>query len=207
MILSDEIRKIVQAQSAWLLATRPSARDAPRRGCPSARVRHQGQLLGAAHDRKAHPMIHPWTYGEALDWLRAHYPTLMPVGLISVKRIEWFDTHCDVFRIGDSLGLIIGEQSDWETYHIRLGAALPSVPRAYVRKVWRQFLQSVDKRRIVAETSPCNAPMVRLFGELGFVPTGQRIDERYGVLVEFTRHGSNAFEQVFAGTAPPRERG
>lgn len=155
------------------------------------------------------------------DWARAgeflkQFPGVreeagcVPSPQASLAKQRYIQNCCDVLeaRRGDAtVGIFIGAPDDWSTYYCRLLAFDPQVSaRVTIRRFFQECLigplRNAGVERLVGETAPTNAIMIRWFTELGFQPTGQRLTERWGPFVQFTKYlreeSGRAFMRRFA---------
>lgn len=125
--------------------------------------------------------------------------------MVAAKRL-YLSTLSDVIELqrdGRCVGGLIGAPEDWSTYYVRCFAISPSAQsrasiRVFIRECLFAPLRAHGVERLVAETSPQNIAMTRLFGELSFVMTGQNLSERWGPMVRYTLFLDERAEQSFA---------
>ena len=149
----------------------------------------------------------PWLGEEALGAC----PTAR---MVDAKRV-YFRTTCDVVELrhaGQTVGALLGAPEDWSSYYVRVFAVLPSYQhpgliRRFVRDHLFEPLMRHQVERVVADTSPSNIAMSRLFSELQFHVTGHQLSDRWGPLVRYTKFldpaCEAAFQRRFAGICVP----
>lgn len=166
------------------------------------------QLWGA--DWRA-PM--PWTLtssgvvavesvaGRCHDFVCTQFPGLheAPAGAAaqrppSVAKARYVSLNDNIeLRHGEqTIGVFIGAPEDWATYYCRIlcidrAHRSPMMIRRFCNRLFEQ-LTAVGVERFVAETGPTNTAMNGLFNKLGFVVSGQRLTERWGPLVRYTKY-------------------
>jgi RimJ/RimL family protein N-acetyltransferase len=113
---------------------------------------------------------------------------------------------------GQSVAVFVGAPEDWSSYYVRMFAVSPrfqqrGLIRRFVRECVLAPLEQYGVERLVADTSPLNVPMLRLFAELKFQPTGHHLSERWGPLVRHTKFldpsCESAFRARFSAGVPP----
>jgi Acetyltransferase (GNAT) family len=108
----------------------------------------------------------------------------------------------EVRHEGQTVGVLVGAPEDWGSYYVRVFAMSPAFQRAgLIRRFARQCLfgplQAHHVERVVADTSPTNLAMTRLFSELRFHVTGHQLSDRWGPLVRYTKFLDPACETAF----------
>lgn len=107
----------------------------------------------------------------------------------------YFESFCDLMecrRRGETIGIFIGAPEDWSTYYCRVLAIRPDLnTRSLLRRFSKECVEAPLRRlgveRLIGETGPSHTAMARLFLELGFHVTGQRLTERWGPLTRYTK--------------------
>jgi len=138
-----------------------------------------------------------------------------PSASMTRAKLEYLTRACDSIELrhmGQTVGVLVGAPEDWSSYYVRLFAVKhthqrPALIRRFVKECLFAPLAAHHVERIVAETSPANLAMSRLFSELHFHVTGHQLSERWGPLVRYSKfldeNCEAAFHKRFAGTAPP----
>jgi RimJ/RimL family protein N-acetyltransferase len=103
---------------------------------------------------------------------------------------------------GRTVGVLVGAPEDWGSYYVRVFAMSPAYQRpGLIRRFARQCLfgplRAHHVERVVADTSPANLAMTRLFSELRFHVTGHQLSDRWGPLVRYTKFLDPACESAF----------
>jgi RimJ/RimL family protein N-acetyltransferase len=166
------------------------------------------------------------TAGEldrVLAFMAEQFPSLTEeVGAKSVKPHEstaaakqWYlSSASDLIELrheGQTVGVLVGAPEDWGSYYVRIFAMSPAYQRpGLIRRFARQCLfgplRAHHVERVVADTSPANLAMTRLFSELRFHVTGHQLSDRWGPLVRYTKFLDPACESAFcarfAGSMP-----
>lgn len=132
---------------------------------------------------------------------------------------RYLESTCDFMELrhdARTVGVLIGEPEDWGSYYVRSFAVAPAYQRAalirrFVRECLFEPLAAAGVERVIADTSPANVAMARLFSELRFYATGHNLSERWGPLVRYTKfldaQSEAAFAERFGCGAPSRHRG
>ena len=158
---------------------------------------------------------------EAAGFIREHFPELTEeryAGTPSAQSVQEAKARyialSDAFAIRDQdrmVAAFVGAPEDWSTYYCRVFAILPQSrrPRLTLKiaeEVLFPGLADVGVERIEAETSPVNRAMTNFFLASGFCVTGQRVTERWGALVRYTKFLRSAefgsFAERFSAVAP-----
>jgi RimJ/RimL family protein N-acetyltransferase len=154
----------------------------------------------------------PSSFASARPFIAAHYaaifeepPTSAFAPKIDAARERYYERIADFVefqRQGETIGLFIGEASDWSTYYIRSTAVLPEyqghgVAQHFFRRVLLDLLRQAGVERVELDTSPANLAMMQIVTRLRFNPTGTVLSERWGAQTRFTRFLSEASETVF----------
>lgn len=133
---------------------------------------------------------------------------------LAAAKQSYFQSACDLIELRHedrTIGVFVGAPEDWSTYYVRAFAMTrahqrSALMRRFARECVFEPLAACGVQRVVADTSPANLAMSRLFSELHFYVTGQQLSERWGPLVRYTRFLDPAcealFMQRFGGTAP-----
>lgn len=119
-------------------------------------------------------------------------------------KAKYYELAGDFFAFeheGRIVGIYAGTPFDWSTYYLRSVGLLPSYQgqrlfsdmTAHLVDCLAQY--PVD--RIEAHVSPANLPNVRSLTKLNFNVTGTMLSERWGSLVQLTRHLSRKHERAF----------
>jgi hypothetical protein len=159
-------------------------------------------------------------------FLGSHFPSLTEEGLGSAPSASMLDakrsylrTACDVIELrqdGETVGVMVGAPEDWSSYYVRIFAVMrefqrPVLVRRFARDCVFEPLIAHEIERVIADTSPGNIAMSRLFTELNFHVTGHQLSERWGPLVRYTKFLDPACEAAFLkrfiGTVPPDPHG
>jgi hypothetical protein len=155
------------------------------------------------------------------DFLKSEYPTLTQEGLgvapnpmMAAAKRRYLDAACEVIELrlgGKTIGVFVGAPEDWSTYYVRTfaidrGFQRRALLRRFVSQCLFDVLSAHHVERIVADTSPANLAMARMFSELQFYVTGHQLSDRWGPMVRYTKFldptSEAAFNQRFSGTAP-----
>jgi hypothetical protein len=128
---------------------------------------------------------------------------------------QWFlGSASDLIELrhaGRTVGVLVGAPEDWGSYYVRMFAVSPAFQRPgmirqFARKCLFGPLRAHHVERVVADTSPSNLAMTRLFSELRFHVTGHQLSDRWGALVRYTKFLDPACERSFcarfAGSTP-----
>jgi hypothetical protein len=119
-------------------------------------------------------------------------------------------------RDGECVGAFVASPEDWSTYYVRTFAIAPSAQRrsairTFIRECLFEPLRQHGVERLVADTSPNNVSMNRLFGELSFAVTGHNLSERWGPMVRYTLflddHAEEDFTRRYGGAVAARPNG
>lgn len=151
-------------------------------------------------------------WNQALEFL-ARFPQLreetqdraISQNMAYAKR-RYLRTYCDLLELrcdGETVGLFIGAPEDWSTYYCRILAFDPQrTARPLIRKLFNACLidplTRLGVERLVGDTAPTNAIMNRWFMDLGFQITGQKLTERWGPFVQFTKFLGTQQQQAFS---------
>jgi RimJ/RimL family protein N-acetyltransferase len=129
---------------------------------------------------------------------------------------SYLSNDCDLLELrhdARTVGVFIGAPEDWSTYYVRIFAMARdyqqrALSRRFLRECVFDALLKHSVQRVIAETSPANLAMTHMLNELRFHVTGHQLSDRWGPLVRYTKFldptCEAAFQQRFAGTAPPR---
>jgi hypothetical protein len=103
---------------------------------------------------------------------------------------------------GRTVGVLVGAPEDWGSYYVRVFAMSPAFQRPglirqFARKCLFGPLRAHHVERVVADTSPTNLAMTRLFSELRFHVTGHQLSDRWGAMVRYTKFLDPARELAF----------
>jgi hypothetical protein len=103
---------------------------------------------------------------------------------------------------GRTVGVLVGAPEDWGSYYVRVFAISPAYQRSglirrFVRQCLFEPLRAHHVERVVADTSPANLAMTRLFSELRFHVTGHQLSDRWGPLIRYTKFLDPACESAF----------
>lgn len=157
-----------------------------------------------------------------LSFLQREFPALLesrastlqaPQAVAAKHRYLQYDSDLIEISVADQpIAVFVGAPEDWSSYYVRMFAVNPRVQqrgliRRFVRECIFAPLEQHGVERVVAETSPVNVAMLRMFAELKFQPTGHQLSERWGPLVRHTKFldagCESAFRARFAGQTPP----
>lgn len=141
------------------------------------------------------------TFDEASPFISEHYASLFEadastffVESMSPAKLR-FAREMDYFAFkarGKIVGLHVAHPTDWSTYYLRSASILPEYRRLALLPRLQEQLERVlgdaGVRRVEAETSPANVPMVKMLTSLGFMVTGQSCSERWGLVLRWTKH-------------------
>jgi hypothetical protein len=143
---------------------------------------------------------------------------------MSIAKTQFLqDSDAFVFcRGAKCIGYAIGNPCDWSSFYLRSFTVLPG-SRGYgivARFDQRlgEVLAAAGVRRLIAETAADNGPMVATFMRRGWVQSGISNTDRWGSMVQFTRHLDDESAGVFRnqycfdarlrrGSRPSKERG
>jgi RimJ/RimL family protein N-acetyltransferase len=149
---------------------------------------------------------------RALPFIANHYATIFEEEPGSNRFLaEPFDgaklryyRRADVFEVADgdeTVGLVIGEPSDWSTYYLRTMGMLPDYQGRQLASSIVSFMFDVlgraGVRRFELDTSPANMATIQVLTRLRFNVTGQITSERWGALLRFTKFLDDRAEEVF----------
>lgn len=154
------------------------------------------------------------------DFLVSEFPSFVESAILTadelITKAAFFSEVCDLIELrsaGKTIGVIIGEREDWSSYYVRVyavssGFQRPALTRRFGRECLFEPLAAAGIKRVFADTSPTNIPMVRGLAELHFFATGMNLSERYGPMTRYTKflcpEAEASFVSKFSGTAPPR---
>jgi hypothetical protein len=162
------------------------------------------------------------TLDVVLSFLQREFPTLLgarsgvvqtPQSITARHRYLQYDSDLlEISSAGQVIAVFVGAPEDWSSYYARMFAVHPrfqqrGLIRRFVRECLFAPLIAHGVERFVADTSPVNIAMLRMFAELKFQPTGHLLTERWGPLVRHTKFldpsCESAFCARFAVGAPP----
>lgn len=103
---------------------------------------------------------------------------------------------------GKTLGICVGQPTDWSTYYFRSFAILPELrERGFSTEYQHVLHAALSSNRNIArwevETSNANVPMIRVLLSSGFVITAMINSERWGAIVRLTKFTNRDAEAVF----------
>jgi hypothetical protein len=151
-------------------------------------------------------------FAAGIPFMREHYPSIFETHgeqsrflsspMTAAKRRFCDEADTFVFRSADrTIGLFIGNPSDWSTYYLRSTAILPAYRerRLFTRFVEQLYapLRAVGVERVEAECSPANTPIMRVLIGQGFFVTSTANSERWGATVRLTKFLADEAAQVF----------
>jgi RimJ/RimL family protein N-acetyltransferase len=149
---------------------------------------------------------------RALPFIGNHYATIFEEQPGASRFLaEPFDgaklryyRRADVFEVADgneTVGLVIGEPSDWSSYYLRTMGLLPEYHgrqlASSILTYMFDVLGRVGVRRFELDTSPSNMATIQVLTRLRFNITGQFTSERWGALLRFTKFLDDRAEEVF----------
>jgi len=128
-----------------------------------------------------------------------------PTAQMVVAKNRYLGSVSDMLELrhrDETVGVLIGAPEDWSTYYLRVLAVAPRFQRpGVVRRLLNECLCEPLRvhgvERIVAETSPANRGMPRIFDRYGFYASGQQLTDRWGPLVRFVKFLDPACEAAF----------
>jgi len=129
------------------------------------------------------------------------------------RRYLQYDSDLIAVSVGDQLiAVFVGAPEDWSSYYVRMFAVHPRFQqRGLIRRFARECifapLEQHGVERVIAETSPFNIAMLRMFAEMKFQPTGHQLSERWGPMTRHTKFldssCESAFRERFSGQISP----
>jgi RimJ/RimL family protein N-acetyltransferase len=159
------------------------------------------------------------TFEDASPFIRAHYGEIFGSAdgrfvaepMTPAKRRFCSEMDFFVFRSklrqreeaeDGIIGVFSAHPTDWSTYYLRSAAYLRDYRgRHYNTTITERICEVLRDRgvgRVEVETSPTNAPSVRILVNLGFVVTSTSTSERFGSLVRFTKFLQDDLGAAFA---------
>ena len=145
------------------------------------------------------------TFSEQFPGLREEAGECVLSPAMSRAKQRYVRSCCDLIEFwveGEVVGVFIGNPEDWSTYYCRVIAfSRPGLGRAvmdeFAQRCIFEPLTRLGVQRLTGETAPTNVAMARWFMALGFLPTGQRLTERWGPILHFTKHLQVETKQAF----------
>ncbi len=152
------------------------------------------------------------SFDDVLPFMRDHYAAIFAASagearflaspMTEAKRRFCAEIDVFAFRAGTrTVGILLANPVDWSTYYMRNVAILEEYRE---RRLFTRFfeasyapLREAGVKRIEAETSPGNAPVMRMLMGQGFIVTGSVNSERWGALVRCTKFLNEEAEGVF----------
>lgn len=117
---------------------------------------------------------------------------------------RYYDLAADIFvfkKEHEPIGIFLGNLMDWSTYYLRYACVLPEYRR---QGVWRNFLDYLLEilrvhrvHRVEGEVYPTNQAEISFLNKQGFVVTGNRLTDRWGSLLIFTKFIQPKNKEVF----------
>lgn len=153
------------------------------------------------------------SFDEVYEYARENFDRIFELDKKHNPFVHWEDKGVkeryyretmDVFvvkREGTLIGINVCGPSDWSSYYLRHSSVLPEAQGNMALSGFIQFIidkmEQLGVKRLQAETSPANLPIIQILTRLRFNLAGMQLTERWGAIMLLTKFLDKKNEGVF----------